>query len=232
MRFIRASLVFFFSHRTLALARWDFHFILIRFLGLILRRSNAIRRRLEKSPRPLFLNLGSGKRGARNLHWINVDGFRFPTVDFCLDLGRKLPFPDSSANGIFCQHVLEHFDLKKGLAILRECYRVLTPGGVIRLIVPDARKIVSTYLHQPNELLKRQDTNTGLPIEALNSYFRQRYEHQFLYDVEMLRYCLINAGFGGITQVGFQIAGKMPEIVLDDEDYAWESLYMEATKSG
>ncbi len=52
--------------------------------------------------------------------------------------GDRLPFEDDSINYIYSEHVLMYFFLDEAVALLRECRRVLAPGGVVRTVVPDA----------------------------------------------------------------------------------------------
>jgi predicted SAM-dependent methyltransferase len=61
----------------------------------------------------------------------NFEGFYF-------DVDSKLPCADESLNFIFSEHFLEHLFLDEAIALLRECHRMLAPGGVVRVLVPDA----------------------------------------------------------------------------------------------
>jgi predicted SAM-dependent methyltransferase len=227
---IRRLLLFLFSHRTLALIRWDLHFTCLRFTNLILLRKKALLKRIAQTERPLYLNLGSGPRGSASNHWINVDGYADTNVQYLMDFSRSWPFPDSSIDGIFCEHVFEHFDFAQGQALLRESMRVLQPGGCIRIIVPDGQKILETYVASPTELLAHRDHDTQYAMEVINSYFRQRYEHQFIYDWQLLKDQLAQAGFDRISEVSFGEGDASNQLLLDDERYAWESLYVEASK--
>jgi predicted SAM-dependent methyltransferase len=225
---MRRLLLFFFSHRTLALIRWDLHFIRVRLNNAITLRKRIKRKLHESNGR--YLNLGCGPRGVVGTDWINIDGFRDRNVHICLDLNRALPFPDGLFSGIFAEHLLEHFDQAQGEALLRECFRTLEPGGCVRVIVPDGEKIVRTYLENPAELVARRGNGTTFGMDALNLYFRQRYEHQFMYDWPLLRHHFIRAGFVDVQQVSYKQGNASRQILLDDEKYAWESLYVEAVK--
>lgn len=220
-------LLFLFSHRTLALLRWDFHFLRVRLRNFLSRQDPA---KKMGTKRPLYLNLGSGPRGLADPHWVNVDGYPDMNVHHCMDFNKRFPFPDKSFEGIFCEHVFEHFDLEHGLAVFQQCIRVLRPGGCIRIIVPDGEKVMQTYFDDPSDLVKRRQSETGCAMEAVNSYFRQRYEHQCLYDWPLMEHQLRKAGFDPVMRTSYNQAQISREIMLDDQKYEWESLYVEASK--
>lgn len=220
------------SHRTAATFRWDLHFLSVR-AGAAIRGTRAnIAKQVARSPRPFFLNLGSGPRGLASPNWMNLDGYADTNVDYLVDLSRPLPVPDNAFDGIFSEHVQEHFSLEDGIALLRECHRILAPGGCIRIVMPDAEKIMRTYFENPTELTSHRSTSTNVPMATVNDYFRQRYEHQCLYDFGLARYALEAAGFSEVTRVGFGEGRSDREMILDDSKYAWESLYVEAVKAG
>ena len=86
--------------------------------------------------RPKRLNLGSGaivKAG-----YLNVD--LLPGGDLTLDLRRGLPFDSDCCERIVSEHFFEHLDYPDMVGtVLRECLRVLQPGGELRISVPDTR---------------------------------------------------------------------------------------------
>jgi predicted SAM-dependent methyltransferase len=226
---LRHLLLFLFSHRFLAIARWEFHFLWIRLFNVVTGQGGKIASALSVKQRPLFLNLASGPRGLADEKWINVDGFNDTNVDFLIDLRRPIPFPDGAFDGVFSEHVLEHFTLEEGEMVAREVCRILSPGGYFRIVVPDAEVILKRYFEAP-ELLISHRAEGKTAMEAVNSFFRQRYEHQFLYDWPTMEKMLLRAGFDKVCRVAFG-QSQQPQIALDDVKYEWESLYVEATKS-
>lgn len=69
------------------------------------------------------------------------------------DLRRGIPCPDQSADAVYHSHVLEHIDRNlsdpsrdPALLFIRECRRVLKPGGVLRIVVPDLECACRNYL--------------------------------------------------------------------------------------
>ncbi len=92
---------------------------------------------------PRRLNLGCGSRLAPE--WTNVD-VRPRDLVLAHDLRRPLPFNSDVFDLVYHSHVLEHFRRKDVSPFLLECRRVLRPGGVIRVAVPDLEEIVRQYL--------------------------------------------------------------------------------------
>lgn len=62
------------------------------------------------------------------------------------DLSRGIPFPDASVDVVYSSHVLEHLDREVAPRFIRECARVLRPGGLIRVVVPDYERYCRNYL--------------------------------------------------------------------------------------
>lgn len=228
---MRRLLLFLFSHRTLALLRWDVHFMGVRIKNALLFKSSAIRKRSGRREGPLYLNLGSGPRGLDTESWVNIDGFKDKNVHFLCDFNRKFPFDDNTFDGVFCEHVLEHFTYEDGRKLMMECKRILKDGGTVRIIVPDGKKILDTYFRDPAKIVEYKHAESGQPMEAVNTWFYQRYEHQCIYDASYLQDSLLKAGFTSATQVSYRnslLGGE--NLILDDPKYAWESLYVEAKK--
>ncbi len=214
------------SHRTLALLRWDLHFLRIRARNALTGANRKLLARTARASHPRYLNLGSGPRGLNAPGWINVDGFVDTNVHHVMDFGRPFPFAEGTFDGIFSEHVLEHFARDDGATLFRECRRVLAPDGVLRVIVPDAGRVIRAYLEAPDSLVARREPPTGLPMEVVNQYAYQRYEHQCLYDWELMRRTLADAGFTDITHRCYRESAD-PALAIDDPKYEWESLYVE-----
>lgn len=62
------------------------------------------------------------------------------------DLRKGIPFADATFDAVYHCHVLEHIDREDAPAFLRECLRVLRPGGVLRVVVPDLEALARNYL--------------------------------------------------------------------------------------
>ena len=91
-----------------------------------------------------YLNLGCGARFHPD--WTNVDFVSSSPCVSAHDLNQGVPFPDGMFDVVYHSHVLEHFPKAKAQQFLKECWRVLVRGGVIRVAVPDLERIARTYL--------------------------------------------------------------------------------------
>lgn len=91
-----------------------------------------------------LLNLGCGRRFHRA--WTNVDFFAYDPMILPHDLTTGLPFDDGRFDVVYHSHVLEHFSRPAGRRFLAECRRVLRPGGLLRVVVPDLEKLANRYL--------------------------------------------------------------------------------------
>jgi SAM-dependent methyltransferase len=99
------------------------------------------------------LNLGCGSRFHPN--WENVDFISVAPNVRGYDLRKGVPYADCEFDVVYHSHVLEHFPKQLAPVLLRECLRVLKPGGLIRVAVPDLERIARLYL----EILEKASLN-------------------------------------------------------------------------
>ena len=98
-----------------------------------------------------FINFGSG--AFFHKRWKNYDypgnsslykaiqgnpSNDFHSIDLC-DKNLKVPEADNSVDLIYCSHTLEHLDKKSSHKFLKECYRILKKGGVLRVALPSTK---------------------------------------------------------------------------------------------
>jgi len=84
----------------------------------------------------------------------------------------KFDIPSESVEYIYIAHVIEHFNWLDGKKLLYRCYRWLERGGVLRLVIPDYKKIFSAYLAEDNEFFesfrKALNKDCGYYMKAYN----------------------------------------------------------------
>ncbi len=93
----------------------------------------------------LRLNVGSGQRKFQK-PWVNVDVNPKWRPDVVAS-GELMPmFEDGSADVIVLHQVLEHFGCGEAAGLIRECHRILCPGGSLLVFVPDMRQLVQAWM--------------------------------------------------------------------------------------
>lgn len=116
------------------------------------------------------LHLGCGKRHIPG--FVHVDAIPFPHVDYVRDVTDLSCFETDSCDLIYACHLVEHFPRNGVDEVLKEWQRVLRPGGVLRIAVPDLEATCEVY---------SQTKNLALVIGPL--YGRQDHPHNFHYNV-------------------------------------------------
>ncbi len=99
-----------------------------------------------------YLNLGCGNR--YHPDWINIDIAPSTPGAIAHDLSRGIPLPDTRCDVVYHSHILEHMRRADALPFMEECYRVLRPGGVLRVAVPDLERICRVYREKLEAALK------------------------------------------------------------------------------
>lgn len=82
-----------------------------------------------------YVNLGCGSRYRPD--WTNIDIVSCGPGVIAHDLNKGIPLPDASCDVVYHSNLLEHLQQADALPFLRENYRVLKPGGILRIAVPD-----------------------------------------------------------------------------------------------
>ena len=125
------------------------------------------------------INIGCGWRNFGK-GWIHIDGGNYPHLDS--HNINELSFEDNTIDLIYASHVIEYFDREEVVNILKEWIRVLKPGGVLRLAVPNFKEIVNLYLKEKYSL----ETFLG-PLYGKMRMGEKIIYHKTTYDVNSLR---------------------------------------------
>jgi len=172
------------------------------------------------------LHLGSGKINLEG--WLNVD-LEAPNADLHLDLRKPLTFDDESIEYIFNEHFIEHVTREEALALLKECHRVLSKSGVLRLSTPNLNYLAVSYLAR-NIDEWGESWRPANPCLLLNEGMRS-WGHEFLYDAEELILILSEAGFPNVRFVRWRESANDELSGLETRPFHNE-LIVEALKSG
>ncbi|HET6370269.1 MAG TPA: methyltransferase domain-containing protein, partial [Nitrospiria bacterium] len=207
-------------------------------------------RELVGSARPDKLHLGCGLNTAKD--WINLDGSLnawmakrpflrkalrglhlipsgladvpwSPDI-FIWNVRRPLPFQENSMSAIYASHLLEHLYFDESERLLKECFRLLRQGGVLRMLVPNGSKRMATLRRSANgpnrdypfpdpdapprsvlsrmwAALRSPNNRSSNIAYRLYSSLQNLHQHKLLYDADSLVGSFRRAGFAEVTQM-------------------------------
>ena len=154
--------------------------------------------RSRRADGALWVQLGCGRHYIEGM--VNVDVNPFIRSDLWIDLRRGLPFRSSCVDAIYCCHTLEHFYEWDVRRILRECRRVLKPGSGIRIVTPDLRKAVESYLrNDASHFSDFPDARKSIGGKLVN-YLLCRDQHRLIFDFGFWAEILEEEGFRNIQE--------------------------------
>ena len=156
------------------------------------------------------------------------------------DVSKHIPAATASVAFIYCAHMIEHLARWQGLAFLRECRRVLAPGGVLRLATPDLELMVADYVQGTSpfagatrgdafcsEYGAYSDPDANL-ARKLSKKILGGDTHQWVYDTESITRLLHEGGFTHVDRKSFR-EGALPELeIVEQRD---RGLFVEAVAS-
>jgi predicted SAM-dependent methyltransferase len=143
-----------------------------------------------------YVNIGCGPKYVAGM--INIDGNIFCKKDIWLDVTLGLPFPDSSLKGVYVSHVLEHFSPQQLRNLLAEFYRVLQPGGGVRIVVPSLEYAIQVYLSGDGSGLPDWPENFRSPGGRFNNFMLCQNQHRAMLDYSFLMELLKGCGFSRV----------------------------------
>jgi predicted SAM-dependent methyltransferase len=170
---------------------------------------------------PLRLHMGCGwdyKEG-----WVNIDLF-MTRADLVWDLSHGIPFERESVEAIFHEHMFEHLTLQQGYALAKESLRVLRPGGIQRIGVPDAGACIASYAGLGDSDWAASQPSGLLAVQRL--FYMPG--HVAMYDAETLTLICRAAGFRSARAREWGDSDLDPS--PDTPDREGGTLYVEAIK--
>ncbi|MFQ5893806.1 MAG: methyltransferase domain-containing protein [Nitrospinota bacterium] len=226
------------SLRSRTLAAFPLTRALVRRL-----RGLASKPRIEqylRDSREPKLHVGCGRYYLEG--WLNADiDLRCP-VDIFLDAREPLPFEAQQFQFVFAEHLIEHLTFEEGRRFCREVYRILRPGGVVRLSTPDLQFLLRYYdepsaeAHAYTEYHTEEFLRLDVRSRALViSNFFYDFGHRLIYDWDLLAGLLREAAFERIERlpVGESPYPELRGIEQHGRDYPFnvqESMVVEAVK--
>ncbi len=161
------------------------------------------------------LQLGAGS--SRLEGWLNTDIEPGDGLAY-LDATERFPFDDGTVHYIFSEHVIEHLTYEQGKQMIAEAFRVLAPGGKMRVATPDLMQFIALFDKEPGEEAKAYivgklrwhewPTEPNAPAIILNLQLSS-WGHKFVYDYPTLA--------ASLTAGGFVNPRRVEENTSDDE---------------
>lgn len=157
------------------------------------------------------------------------------------DARRYLPFPSGGVDAIYASHFLEHLSRGDAARFLREARRLLRPGGLLRIVVPDVASLVEGYRQAraagDRSAADRLFDNLWVVDKGLSRYpvwlqplksFLRTDVHRWLYDEASLTALLEEIGFVEIRRRCY-LESEIPEVEqVEDPDRLQGAVCLEA----
>lgn len=157
-----------------------------------------------------WLHLGCGKKYIPG--YFHIDILPFDHVDHQGPVDDLSFIPDNTVKLIYACHLLEHFGRNEFRKPLAEWYRVLAPGGVLRLAVPDFEQVVKLYAAGR---VKHLSEVMGLVMGGQ----RDQYDyHKVIFDERFLSEALREIGFSSVRRWDWR---KTDHAHIDDYSQAY-----------
>lgn len=183
----------------------------IRIEPRLIRATRAITGKNErlvaaylKSEREPKLHIGAGDNDLSG--WLNTELCPRGSEVF-LDATKPFPFAANTFAFIYSEHMIEHIPYAGAVSMMRECHRVLRPGGVIRIVTPNMAFLKSLLASPPTpeqhayiRYSYEAHRISGPPGSAVHvvNHFVRAWGHQFIYDLETLSALVAAAGFADV----------------------------------
>lgn len=186
--------------------------------------------------------------------WLNADFSPRSRSAIFMDATQPFPLPGASFDFIFSEHMIEHVPFEQGQKMIAECFRVLKPGGTIRIATPNLENVAALETAGPTEAQQRyvrwaidnhveyaprdgKGAEGGYrPSYVINNFF-WGFGHYFVYDPASLGGALTRAGFSDVRSFmpgesdvaelrGLETHAKL----IGEEFNLFETMVLQATK--
>jgi hypothetical protein len=196
---------------------------------------------LDRSPNLYLARVPGIRRALARANLLSAEQASavFPSGIVRADLRRGVPYPSRSAAYVYSSHMIGSLSRDEARGVLTECWRVLAPGGVIRLATPDLRRMIENYWSArtmegmtPADTLMHGIFGPARPAGGgIQGILRRLLSprRRWAYDADSLRQLLCEAGFANVTERTFRM-GSVPD--LGALEHYRDSLFMEARRPG
>lgn len=173
-------------------------------------------------------------------HLYTKNESRFPGNVECGDIVKGLPVAPDSCEGVYCSHILEHLSMDDFRTALRNTQKILRPGGIFRLVLPDLAHSIKNYVDNPSNaaaLEFMRETHLGHEsrargVKGLLSAWLGSSRHLWMWDYRSITIELEDVGFVEIRRASFGDSSD-PQFKGVEDESRWENcLGVECRKPG
>lgn len=174
------------------------------------------------------LNWGCGHSGEPG--WINSDQKDGPGIDISSDIRDGLPPETGSIDYAVSIHALPEVPYPDLIPILKEFHRVLKPGGILRLALPDLNKGIEAYRQGDRDYFLIPDEEVRsiggkLVVQLLwYGWSRTLFTHDFVEEL------LSKAGFKSVSRCSYRETKSSYKGTVELDNRERESLFIEAIR--
>jgi len=154
---------------------------------------------------------------------------RFPFNVEYGDIVKGLPVEINSCKGVYCSHILEHLSLNDFRTALKNTFKILKPGGLFRLVLPDLEHCINQYSNNNSSdaaFLFMQETLLGYEhrprgLKAIIALWFGNSQHFWMWDYKAILLELSNAGFKNVKRAYYN-SSEDPYFKSVEEMSRWQ----------
>ncbi len=162
--------------------------------------------------------------------WINSDLKEGPGIDLSCDIRQGLPLDTDSIDYAVSIHALPEVPYAEIIPVLQELRRVLKPGGVLRLALPDVLKGVRAYERGDRDYFLVPDEDAkSLGAKLVTQLMWYGYIRT-LFTSDFIEEWLLKAGFVRVEHCAYRETRSEHAEIVDLDNREAESLFVEAVK--
>ena len=169
------------------------------------------------------MNINFGCGTIQPSDWTNIDlDPEFNTEHKNLDL-----IPDNSCDILVCHAIVccvKYHDIEK---VLMEFHRVLKPGGVVRISLPDIISGFEAYKNNNINFFPNSEDDLDKRFSAWLTWYSQSAS---LLTPKALEYKLYDSGFSSVSKTEFKVTAYSNEKIYELDTREHEFYFMEAKK--